>query len=287
METPTDLDSLKTLIDKLTEFAVDYGFQILGALVFLLIGMKVAGWVAKRVTNLALAKGINQTLAQFIGSVVKIIAIVMLVIVTLGNFGISIAPIVALAGASAFGATLAIQGPLSNYGAGVGIILGRPFIIGDTIAIGGVSGVVEKIGLGATILNGEDGEVITIPNKEIVGQVIVNSDERRVVQTKIALKGKDSAPKAVDAISKTLSGIPDISSGDAQPQVGIHDFTYGGVVIGARFWVPSRRYFQTRYAVNRAILDAVRSVGAELADGGMVAVDPGSLSADNDENAFS
>jgi len=129
---PTDLASLEKLLASLTEFAVEYGFQILGALVFLLIGMKVAGWLSRKLAQVALSKGLNQTLAHFIGNLVKIILIVILVIVTLGNFGVSIAPLVALAGASAFGATLAIQGPLSNYGAGIGIILSRPFVIGDT-----------------------------------------------------------------------------------------------------------------------------------------------------------
>ncbi|MEQ8665173.1 MAG: mechanosensitive ion channel family protein [Rhodospirillales bacterium] len=281
LKAPTDLDSLATLIEKLTEFAVEYGFQILGALVFLVISIKVAGWLSRRISAFALSKGLNQTLAYFIGNVVKIILIVLLAIVTLGNFGISIAPIVALAGASAFGATLAIQGPLSNYGAGIGIIIGRPFVIGDTIAVGSANGVVEKIGLGATILSGEDGEVITIPNKEIVGRVIVNSDQRRVVETKIAIRQTDKAGKAVDSIRDALSGIKDISSGDVAPQVGIHDFTYGGVVIGARFWVPSKRYYQTRYAVNRAILDTLRSLGITLADGGGVALDPKTLSGDD------
>ena len=281
LKAPTDLDSLATLIDKLTEFAVEYGFQILGALIFLVISIKVAGWLSRKVSSLAMAKGLNQTLAYFIGNVVKIILVVLLVIVTLGNFGISIAPIVALAGASAFGATLAVQGPLSNYGAGIGIIIGRPFVIGDTIAVGSANGVVEKIGLGATILSGEDGEVITIPNKEIVGRVIINSDQRRVVETKVAIKQTDKAGKAVDSIREALSGIADIASGDVQPQVGIHDFTYGGIIIGARFWVPSKRYYQTRYAVNRAILDTVRSLGITLAEGGGVAMDPRTLSGDD------
>lgn len=279
---PTDLESLETLIDTLTEFGVEYGFQILGALVFLLIGIKISGWLSKKLTKVALDKGLNQTLAYFIGNVAKIILITLLVIVTLGNFGISIAPLVALAGASAFGATLAIQGPLSNYGAGIGIILSRPFIIGDTISVGGTSGVVEKIGLGTTILSGEDGEQVTIPNKRIVDQVIINSDARRVVQTKIAISDTRNAGRAVDRIREALSDIPDIAAGDTPPQVGIHDFTYGGVIIGARFWVPSTRYYQTRYAVNRAIMDTLRTLNISLLSS-PVAIDPTTLSADDED----
>ncbi len=280
-EVQAGLDTLQTLIDALLEIAVNYGFQILGALVFLFIGLKVAGWIARYVTKLARNKDIDQTLAEFIGMVVKMIIVVMLIIITLGNFGISIGPLIALAGASAFGATMALQGPLSNYGAGLGIILSRPFIIGNTITVGNASGVVEKIALGMTVLVGEDGEKITIPNKEIVGRVIVNSHDRRVVQTKLAVDGVESAERAIDAIRTAIDGIEDVTAG-AKPQVGIHDFTYGGVVIGVRFWVPSSRYFQVRYAVNRAVMDALNAHNITLLNGSNIALETASLSADDE-----
>lgn len=281
-EVEQGLETIQTLIDTLLEFAVAYGFQILGALVFLLIGLKAAGWLGRRVTNMSLNKEINQTLAEFIGMIVKVLIIVILVIITLGNFGISIGPLVALAGAGAFGATMAIQGPLSNFGAGIGIILSRPFIIGNTITVGNASGVVEKIAMGATILSGEDGEQITIPNKEIVGRVIVNSQEQRVVQTKLAVSGTEDATRAITAIQEALTGIEDINSG-AKPQVGVHDFTYGGVIVGARFWVPSSRYFQTRYLVNRTILDALAKQGIGLMNAGSLAMTGEQLSADHED----
>ena len=191
-----NIQAVSGLLDTLVEFAVQYGFQILGALVVLLIGLKVASFAGRKVTTLCETKNIDVTLSRFIGNVVKIILVVMVVIVTLGNFGISIAPFIALAGASAFGATLAIQGPLSNYGAGLSIILARPFVVGNTINVQGVSGVVHEITLAQTVLVGEDGEKISIPNKEVVGQVIVNSREKRVVQTKIQIGAGPGRPES-------------------------------------------------------------------------------------------
>ena len=284
METEVEqgLETLQTLIDTLLEFAVAYGFQFLGALVFLLIGLKVAGWIGRRVMQLSLKKEINQTLAEFIGMVVKLLIVGILVIITLGNFGISIGPLIALAGAGAFGATMAIQGPLSNFGAGLGIILSRPFVIGNTITVGTASGVVEKIALGATILVGEDGEKITVPNKEIVGRVIINSHEQRVVQTKVAIAETADTARAISAVQTALAGIADINSG-AKPLVGVHDFTYGGVIIGARFWVPSSRYFQARYQVNGAILKSLSDDGIALMNTGSLAMAAEHLSADHEE----
>ncbi len=278
------VETVAAWVDTLIEFSIKYGFQILGALVFLFIGLKLAGWAGRRVGGILEIKNVDETLARFIGNVVKVVGIVFLVIITLGNFGISIAPLIALAGASAFGATMAIQGPLSNYGAGLSIILARPFAVGDTITVNrGSSGVVEDIRLAYTLLIGEDGERINIPNKEIVGKVIVNSDERRVVQTKICIADGQDTDAALMALSNAVSKVAALKDAP-QAQVGIHDFTYGGLVLGVRFWVPSSKYFETRYAVNGAILSALRNAGIQLLPAGALAVAAGSLSADDEDD---
>lgn len=277
------LEAVSKYADLLVEFGIEYGFQLLGGLVFLLIGLKVASWIGGRVALMMEARDIDVTLSRFIGNVVKIVAIVFLVIITLGNFGVSIAPLIALAGAGAFGATIAIQGPLSNYGAGVSIILARPFVVGNTITVNrAASGVVEEITLAHTILIGEDGERITVPNKEIVGRIIVNSETRRVVETKIAVaEGQDidvvkaAAKRAVDSIKAIEGG--------STPEIGIHDFTYGGIILGIRYWVPSSRYFEVRYAVNEAALKELNSAGIKLMSAAPMAVTTTSLSADTDE----
>ncbi len=279
------LEVVTKYADMLVEFGIEYGFQIFGALVFLLIGLKVASWIGGRVSRILEAKKIDVTLSRFIGNVVKIIAIVFLVIITLGNFGVSIAPLIALAGAGAFGATIAIQGPLSNYGAGVSIILSRPFVVGNTITLSkGASGVVEEITLAHTILTGEDGEKITVPNKEIVGRVIVNSDASRVVETKIAIKAEQDMATVKAACRKALATVPDIHGG-TEPEVGLHDFTYGGLVIGIRFWVPSSRYFELRYTVNEALVSALQEAGIQMMAAAPMSVQTGSLSADDVETA--
>ncbi len=240
--------------------------------------------MGRRIARLALARDLDETLARFIGNAVKLTLIVFLAIITLGNFGISVAPLIALAGAMAFGATFAIQGPLSNDGAGLSIIVSRPFVVGNTIAVQDVSGVVEEITLAHTVLIGEDGERITVPNKEIVGQVIVNSEKRRVVETRIAIAEGSDADRAIAALRDALGGFPDIAE-DPAPQVGVHDFTYGGVVLGVRFWAPSQRYFETRYRVNEAALAALAGAGISLIPAAATSLPAAPLSADRPTGA--
>ena len=281
------VETVSRWVDTLIEFAVTYGFQIFGALIFLFIGLKVASWAGLRVGKSLGAKDIDQTLARFLGNIVKVVMVVFLIIITLGNFGISIAPLIALAGASAFGATMAMQGPLSNYGAGLSIILARTFAIGDTITIDkGVSGVVQEITLAYTKLLGEDGERITIPNKEIVGQVLINSDANRIVQSRLCIAASEDWGKALDVLRNTLNEMKDLQDGP-KPQVGIHDFTYGAVIIGLRFWVPSNRYFNMRYRINELALTALKEAGIELSSGLQMAVVAPSLSADVEDEIVS
>jgi small conductance mechanosensitive channel len=81
------------------------------------------------------------TLAKFLGSVVKVVVLAFVFIIALGKFGISMAPFIAAVGAVAFGSSLALQGPMSNYGAGFVIVVTRPFVVGNTITVKGVSGI--------------------------------------------------------------------------------------------------------------------------------------------------
>lgn len=277
----SEIEAVTALIDTLIEFAVTYGFQIFGALVFLVIGLKVSGWAGRRVSQLALEKDTDETLAKFIGTGVKLVFVGVLIIITLGNFGISIAPLIALAGAAAFGATMALQAPLSNFGAGFAIILGRPFTVGDTITVKNTSGIVEEVKLGNTVLITEDGEHITVPNKHVVGEVIVNSRASRIVESRIGIALEADAEAAVALVRRALAATDSVA-GEPTPQVGVHDFTYGGVIIGARFWVPSQKYFESRYNANSAILKALKGDGVALLPAASAAVTAAALSADDE-----
>lgn len=258
-----NIETVTAWIDFVIEYLIQYGFQILGALAFLVVGLIAAGWIGNRISNICMARGIDETLSKFIGSGVKLLLIGILIIITLGNFGISIAPLIALAGALAFGATMAMQGPLSNFGAGLAIILSRPYVIGNMISVHGISGVVENITLGITFLKGEDGETISVPNKEIVGRVIVNSHKSRIVESRICLKATEDTDKVIALIEEILPKIEDISQEPA-PVVGVHDFTYGGIIIGVRAWVPGSKYYPIRYQLNNAIVKTLKQQGIAL-----------------------
>lgn len=257
------LGQLERIIDMVIDYVVKYAFQILGALVVLVVGMFVAKWVAGVVTRLCKKAEMDVTLTMFLGQVVKALVMVFVIIAVISQFGISIAPMIAALGAILFGASFALAGPLSNYGAGLVIILTRPFVVGNTIAIKGVSGVVEEVKLAATILSTEDGEQITIPNKHIVGEVLTNSFEFRIVEGVVGISYADDPAKAIDIIRKVVSYFQEIPD-EPVPIIGIQEYGDSAVLIGIRYWVPTRDYFKVLYAVNLAVYQKLQQSGITI-----------------------
>lgn len=258
-----EITAVQKLIDTMIEFSVNYGFQVFGAIVILVLGALVAGWVARLILGVMQKKDVDITLSKFMANIVKVLIITFAVIIALGKFGITIAPFIAALGAAAFGASFALQGPLSNYSAGLLIILTRPFVVGNTVTMAGVSGVVEEIKLSSTQLTDEEGEVITIPNKKIMGEILHNSQENKIVQGMIGISYASSPEKAIELIRGVLADNTDVNT-EKDPIVGISGFGDSSVDIGFRYWVPTVKYFNTAYKVNLDVFNALKENGIDI-----------------------
>ncbi|MBA3004726.1 MAG: mechanosensitive ion channel family protein [Desulfurivibrio sp.] len=256
-------EALHTIATRATAFLVDYSFQVVGAIIILIGGFLLGSWVSTAVTKLCEKRGVDVTLGHFLSSLAKIVVITFAVIIALSKFGITIAPFIAAIGAAAFGATYALQGPLSNYGAGLAIILGRTFLVGDTITVAGVFGVVNAITLAHTTLLTEDGVRITVPNKHIVGEILHNSGEFRIVESSVGISYTADPAKAIGVITQALAIFPQLQNGPA-PQIGIENFQDSSVAIGYRYWAPTQRYIETMHGVNLAVYQALGQAGISI-----------------------
>ncbi|ACL03281.1 MscS Mechanosensitive ion channel [Desulfatibacillum aliphaticivorans] len=246
-----------------TDFVVNYSFQIFGAMVILIVGWLLAGWLAKTITRLCDGRNMDPMLSRFLGGVSKVLVLIFTVILALDKFGISLGPFVAALGALTLGASFAVQGILSNYGAGLTIIMTRPFTLGHTVTMAGVRGVVEDITLASTILITEDGEKIMIPNKHIVGEILTNSFAYSVVETKVGISYNSDPEAAIEAINNALKNFEDIPEEPAS-QIGIEAFADSSINIGVRYWAPTIKYYDLQYKVNLAIYKALKEVGVEI-----------------------
>ena len=258
-----ELQTVQKLINILIDFFVNYSFQVVGAILVLVIGVLVARAVSSFFLKLFEKKEIDITLSKFIASLIKGIILGFAFIVAIGKFGITIAPLIAALAAMAFGASFAIQGPLANYGAGLVIILTRPFVVGNTIKISNVSGIVEEVKLGATILTDEDGVKITIPNKHIVGEIIHNSEEKKIVEEIVGISYDSDPEKAIQIIKEALESFGEISK-DPPPQIGIQEFGDSSINIGLRYWIPTSTYFKILYQVNLSVYQHLKAKNIKI-----------------------
>ena len=252
-----ELEQINEIYQLITEFIITYSFQILGGILIVILGWFVAGKVKQAILNVCQRRAIDITLASFLASSIKVLILTVFIIIALGKIGISIAPFVAALGAASLGIGLAVQGPLSNYGAGITIILTRPFVIGDTITIKNVNGIVKIIKLAYTILEDEDGVEFTIPNKHIVGEIIANSHADSLIEILVDIAYSEDAEKACELLQKEVNQLP-LRSQKREAVVGIEAFAESGITLGIRFWAPTDKLFEAKYAANKIVYSVLR-----------------------------
>ncbi|QUM84574.1 MULTISPECIES: mechanosensitive ion channel family protein [unclassified Moritella] len=258
-----ELEQLQNVYTIITEFVVQYSFQTFGAMIIFIIGLWVAGKVQRFIAAQCLKHDVDVTLSGFISNAVRMLVIVMVAVIALGKLGISVAPFIAAVGALALGAGLALQGMLSNYAAGVTIILTRPFVVGHTVKIQGVIGVIKEITLGMTILTNEEGDEISIPNKHIVGEILHNSFEYMLVEASIGISYNDDPEQAIATLGTVLASIDAVAK-DPAAQIGIEAFGDSSINLGIRFWVPTKNYFEVKYSANLKMFQALKQNGITI-----------------------
>jgi small conductance mechanosensitive channel len=259
-----ELAQASAIYDLVVTFLVNYSFQIVGAILIFVVGIVVASKVSSWLFRFCQSKGLDVTLSKFIANVVKLLFILMVGIIALGNLGISVTPFVAAIGALSLGAGLALQGLLSNYGAGLNIILTRPFVVGDTVLVQGVSGIVQDITLSTTILVDEDDVRITIPNRHIVGEIIHNSGAMSLVETHFLVCTNSNIQDVIDDSLQAVLAIDGLGN-DTRALFGVSQLTGLGIEITGRIWVPTAQYFYYKFAINQSVQDRLIQTGVELA----------------------
>jgi len=252
-----DLQEMGKYYEMVIEFFVSYSMQIVGAFVILVLGIIVSKYVHKGVLRLLLKHSFDETLSQFLANFVRVLIIVMAAVIALGKLGISIAPFIAAVGALSLTAGLALQGSVSNFAAGVVLVATKPFKIGDTITIHDVYGEVQEIKLAYTLLVNEDREEITIPNKYMIGDVLVNSFEFRVVEGSVGIAYDSNVDDAIESIKDILANHNELDKMN-EAIVGIENFGDSSINIAYRYWVPTKSFFKTQYDVNLKIMQSFR-----------------------------
>ncbi len=160
--------------EKGLDVATLYGLKIIYALLIFVIGRWVARILKNLVQKLMVKSKVEITLVSFVGNITYVALLAFVILASLGQLGIQTTSFIAVLGAAGLAVGLALQGSLSNFAAGVLMIIFQPFKVGDKIEGAGIIGVVEEIQLFTTQLSTPDNKTIIVPNSKLTSDNITN-----------------------------------------------------------------------------------------------------------------
>ena len=237
---------------------VQYVPRIVGLLLALWAAKILSNWAGKLVKRSLATK--DEVLQKFLSSLTRYTVLVVCVVAALGYVGVETASFAAVVAASGLAIGLAFQGTLSNFSAGVMLLIFRPFKVGDFVEVAGESGVIVGMELFTTEMKTTDNKKIIIPNSSIFGANITNYAHHPVRRVDVAV-GTDYGAD-IDETRKVLETVPaDVPGAVADPAPQIFLAGLGGSSVDwqVRVWCKTDDYWdvwQATTAQTKRTLDA-------------------------------
>ena len=233
--------------------------QLVSAVVILIIGF----WVAKKLSAFAKkavmkSPNIDETLANFLASIVGYVIKAVVLIAAVGKLGVEATSLVAIMGAATLAIGLALQGTLGNVAAGVMLMLFRPYKLGDYVEVAGNEGVVDDINIFTTNLATVDNVKTIIANGEAWGSTIKNftSLGLRRVDVDYGIHYDDDIDKAIKVINDVAAAHPDVLSEPHGPWAKVVTLNESSVDIQSRVWCKPEHYWDVMFDLKKSIKEA-------------------------------
>ncbi|MCB9882257.1 MAG: mechanosensitive ion channel [Planctomycetes bacterium] len=260
-----DLTDPRAVATKLQELVIDFAPKVAAAIVIL-----VLGWLFARFFRRVLKKGmqrarVDNTLVSFISNVIYTALLVFVVVSALGKLGVPTNSFVAIIGAAGLAVGFALQGSLSNFAAGVMIILFRPFRVGDYIEGAGEEGTVDEIQIFQTVLNTIDNRRVIVPNNQLTSASITNytANPKRRIDLVFGIGYTDDIQKAKDVLRRVIENESRVLK-DPEPTIVVGNLGESSVDLYCRPWVKPTEYFGTKCALLEAVKLAFDEAGISI-----------------------
>jgi len=238
------MDNMQTWI---SEHALDWAIQIGIAIAIFVIGRILARMLTNLVRKGMTRAGTDAILVGFIGNIAYGLLLVAVVLAALDSLGVNVTSLMVIVGAAGLAVGLALKDSLGNFAAGVMLVIFRPFKIGDFITAGGTSGVVDEIGLFATLMHTPDNQRIIVPNSSIINGNITNASAlpTRRIDLVFGISYDDNIGQARDIIKSVIDADERILK-DPEPSIVVGELGDSSVNINVRPWVNSGDYWPVR-----------------------------------------
>ena len=200
--------------------------------------------------------GADPLLVSFSSTITYYALMVFVAIAALNRLGVQTASFIAVLGAAGLAIGLALQGSLTNFAAGVLMIIFRPFKAGDLIEGAGVLGVVEEIQLFNTILKTLENKTAIIPNGKLVGDNILNYNYSTQGTIRIDLVVGVSYDADIDRVKQVIKEVlnqNDCILKDPAPTIGLLELGDSSVNFAVRPWTGTNDYWDVYFSTQEAL----------------------------------
>ena len=238
-------------IDVLQQFytyLITHGiYDLLMAIGLAMLGYRLASFLPRLLRRMLTNAKLDPTLTTFVAHVSHYALLVFTTIFVLSRLGIETTSLVAVLGAAGLAIGLALQGSLSNFAAGVLIIVFRPFEVGDLVEAGGATGIVQEIQIFTTVLHTADNLRVLVPNDLITKGKITNysANETRRVDITVGIACSNDLEQVRVRLSNILAGDPRVLTTPA-PVVAVSEFGKTSVQLVMQAWVRTPEYQAVR-----------------------------------------
>ena len=232
----------------------EVGWSLVSAIFTLVIGFWITGKLIKLKEKRMIARNVDLSIRTFLIPIINILLKVIVITFVVGRLGFNASGFVAALGGVGLAVGLALQGSLSNFAAGILIILFKPFKVGDYIVSQGNEGTVESINILNTVIATAKGQIVTLPNGNLFNNPIVNYSvkEYRRLDVNVGISYDDDFDKAHKVLLDVLEKNDLVD--DTQPKtVEILEFAASSVNLAVRCYVKNADYWTAYWQLYRAV----------------------------------
>lgn len=251
--------------DKLISLAVLYAPRIVGAILVLIIGFWIASWISKLMAKAMLRTRVQADLVSFLRGLVSVLLKALVVFSAAGIVGIETTSFVAVLAAAGFAIGLALQGSLSNFAAGVLILLFKPYRTGHVITTQNYTGTVKEIQILNTILTTLDNRMVMIPNGSVISGPIENfsiSTERQLDLT-FGIVRSDEIEKAREVLKQVIESCPGYLP-EKGHKILVRELAATSINLAVRFWTKNEDFWKATYFMLEEVAKALDTEGITL-----------------------
>jgi small conductance mechanosensitive channel len=257
--------NLTAIMSAISLYVATYWLKIVGSIIILFVGR----WLAKIASQLAskamLKEKIDPTLTSFVQSLSYIGLLIFVVIAALANLGVKMDQVTVVIGAAGLAVAFALQGSLSNFAAGVLLVIFKPFKVGDFVELAGKAGTVKEIEIFNTVINSPDNVKIIIPNGQVTGSNIMNYtvNGTRRIDLVIGVDYSSDLKKTRQVIEEIISQDDRILKEPAY-SIAVSELGDSSIDFVVRPWVKATDYWAVKFDITEKILLSLDKNGINI-----------------------